>query len=459
MPVNSHSTGTIISEAMWPSVVSPKAAQILSLLWQLEKTQWWSAEQLEKAQFKQLGELLGSAYRDSEFYRAQLEGIGYKLGMQITRKFWNTLPVLSRDMLQQEPDKLKCNNYPREHGKLLKLTSSGSTGKPVTIYRPKVTALFYEAHTFRDHLWHRKNLDGKHAFIRGFVDKKKALYPEGARKQGWARPLSLLGDAYLLRIDTPIHDQIEWLQRVDPDYLLTHPTNLEALIRIAKEENIQFNSLKQISTMSEPMGVDLEEQCFDVLKIHVNDIYSCQEAGVLASRCPEFAGYHVQSEHVMLEILDKDNQPCEKGKTGRVVVTDLHNFAMPLIRYELGDYAEVGAVCPCGRGLPVINKILGRKRNLLTLPTGEQFWPLLFTFDFNELSGAKIKQTQVIQKDLESIEVKIVVDGKLDADQENLIRMSLIESLKYEFQIDFTYCEKIERSESGKFEEFLSLVS
>jgi len=150
---NPHQIPSAVPGISWPPVFRPRAAQILSMLWQLEQTQWWSADQLEQAQFKQLGELLDNAHYDSAHYHEQLEKIGYSPGMQITRAFWNTLPVLTRDDLQQEPDKLKCRDYPKQHGKLSKLSSSGATGQPVTIYRPAITKLFYDVHNFRSYFF------------------------------------------------------------------------------------------------------------------------------------------------------------------------------------------------------------------------------------------------------------------------------------------------------------------
>src|SRR3546814_11153852 len=87
--------------------------------------------------------------------------------------------------------------------------------------------------------------------------------------------------------------------------------------------------------------------------------------------------YHAQSENVLLEVVDDDGRPCGPGETGRVLITSLHNFATPLIRYELGDYAEVGSPCACGRGLPVIKQVLGRKRNRLILSDGRSGFPYL----------------------------------------------------------------------------------
>ena len=92
------------------------------------------------------------------------------------------------------------------------------------------------------------------------------------------------------------------------------------------------------------------------------------------------------AESVLVEILNDDGTPCAPGEIGRVVVTALQNFATPLIRYEVGDYAEASAPCPCGRGLPVIRRIMGRVRNLLVLPDGKKIWPAFGSRGLTEIA-------------------------------------------------------------------------
>ena len=99
-------------------------------------------------------------------------------------------------------------------------------------------------------------------------------------------------------------------------------------------------------------------------------------------------------------------------RTGRLVVTSLHNLATPLIRYEHRDHVEVGTPCSCGRGLPTIARILGRTRNMLTLPDGRQHWPLTGFMAFREI--APVRQYQFVQHTREEIEVRFVVDRPTD---------------------------------------------
>ena len=148
----------------------------------------------------------------------------------------------------------------------------------------------------------------------------------------------------------------------------------------------------------------------------VHDNYTSREVGYMALQCPEHDHYHVQSEGVYLEILDESGRQCRAGEVGRVVVTPLHNFAMPLIRYDVGDYAEVGEPCPCGRGLPVLTRILGRQQDVLTLPTGEQRWTLLGSSDVKAfMEMAPIRQYQFAHVARDTIEVRLAVFRDLRA--------------------------------------------
>jgi phenylacetate-CoA ligase len=185
-------------------------------------------------------------------------------------------------------------------------------------------------------------------------------------------------------------------------------------------------------------------------------MYTAQEAGYLALQCPAFDHYHVQSEGVIVEILDENGRPCADGGIGKVVVTPLHNFAMPLIRYEIGDYAEAGGTCPCGRGLPVLRRVLGRERNLALAPDGRKFYP---SFAAGVWSGiAPIRQIQLVQKTPQRIEVRVAAARDLDAGEESRLAAALRGSLGYPYEFTFARLDAIPRAPSGKYEDFICEV-
>jgi phenylacetate-CoA ligase len=164
----------------------------------------------------------------------------------------------------------------------------------------------------------------------------------------------------------------------------------------------------------------------------------------------------VQSESVKVEVLDDAGRPCAPGAIGRVVVSSLHNFAMPILRYKLGDYAEAGAPCPCGRGLPTLARILGRSRNMLVLPSGERYWPLSGAFEFRDI--APIRRSQMVQLDLERIEMRMVADRPVTPDEERRLAGVVRRWVGHPFEVQFKYLDAFPASASGKFEDFISMV-
>jgi phenylacetate-CoA ligase len=256
-------------------------------------------------------------------------------------------------------------------------------------------------------------------------------------------------------VDVPA--QAGWLQRHAPEYVLTYPNNLMALLRHFSRLGERVPRLREVRTIGETVTPELRAACRAVWDVPIVDAYSSNELGYLALQCPESGLYHVMAESVMVEILRADGTPCAPGETGRVVVTSLHNFAMPLLRYELNDYAEAGGPCSCGRGLPTIARILGRSRNMLRLPGGGERWPLVGFDRYREI--APIRQYQLVQRTLEEIEARFVTDRPLTREEEERLASVIQSSLGHAFRVSFTYLEGgIPRGPGGKFEEFVSWV-
>jgi phenylacetate-CoA ligase len=196
----------------------------------------------------------------------------------------------------------------------------------------------------------------------------------------------------------------------------------------------------------------LREAASRVLGLPIHDMYTSEEGGIMATQCPEHGSYHV-SETILLEVLDEAGRACAPGQTGRIVVTDLVNFATPLIRYEIGDYAEAGSPCGCGRGLPVIRRFLGRERNLVLLPDGTRHWPLVGFHHWGEVYP--VRQFQFVQLDRTTILARMSASGRPQPDQEARLTAIIQEALGYPFEIRYEWHEApLPRGPGGKFEEF-----
>lgn len=426
-------------------------ASMLAMQFQLEQSQWWKPETLRQQQLRQLEAVLAHAAAQVPFYASRFEAAGLRPGSGISPDAWLNLPLLSRGEIQSAGNALHSRQVPPDHGKVLRYESSGSTGEPIVTYGTEATQFFWGALTLRDHLWHRRDLSGKLAAIRTKV-KEEAL-------PGWGPSTDVVADtgpSVTLNISADVDTQLRWLQEQNPDYLLTHPSNALALARRSLETQARIPKLREVRTFGETLPAELRAACRQAWGVPVTDMYSAEEVGYIALQCPEREHYHVQAENLLVEILDEKGMPCEPGQIGRVVITTLHNFAMPLLRYANGDYAEAGGACSCGRGLPVLERILGRQRNMVTLPGGRQHWP---SFPSEAWLGiAPIRQIQLVQRTVEQIEARLVLPRDLTADEETRLVAALQECLGHPFRIALNRVEQIPRAANFKYEDFVSEV-
>jgi phenylacetate-CoA ligase len=362
------------------------------------------------------------------------------------------LPVLSRHEVRTLGEAMVNSHPPATHGAVTRTQTSGSTGMPVTVCQTAVSNVFWEALTLRDHLWQRRNLRGKLAVIRANI--------ADGFMNGWgppADPVFVTGPCAVLNIGRDIDAQLDWLREQNPDYLLTYPSNLSALAGRALQRSVKLDRLKEIRTLGEMLPAEARLRTREAWDVPVTDVYSAIEVGYVALQCPESGHYHVQAESLIVEVLDEKGAACGPGQVGRVVLTTLHNFATPMIRYEIGDYAEVGAPCPCGRGLPTLRRIAGRVRNMLTLPDGSRRWPSFPSQSWAH--GELIRQLQMVQKTARSIEVRVVPERGLTAQEREDIIASLRRCLDYPFDMALIEVAAIPRQVNHKFEEFLSEIA
>ena len=449
---------TALAEIKWPPILAPHAASLLAMQYQFEQTQWQSAEELRSKQLLQLSAVLDHAYKTIPFYCDSLSNAGVKLGGHLTEEQWLQIPVLTRKAIQDVGEGLVSRQIPSTHGQTAKISTSGSTGRTINVLGTGVTSFYWQAFTLRDHLWHRRNFSGKLAAIK-YIHGNRALPPNGERINGWGPATDYIydmGPSVALSVTSTVDQQLDWLRKENPHYLLTYPSVLFALAEQIQTRGLKLPNLCELRTLGELVTPETRELSEEIFGVPLVDMYSCQEAGYLALQCPERYNYHVQSENVLLEILDENDKPCGEGEVGRVVISTLNNFATPLIRYDVGDYAEFGASCVCGRGLPVLKGIKGRVRNMLTLPSREQLWPQMGTNEFSKI--APIRQFQFVQKNLQDIDVKFVVERPLTEDEEAQLTQLIQTKLTYPFNLNFIYLDNIPRSKGGKFEDFISEV-
>lgn len=442
------------SRIAWPPFLSSPAS-LRRAVDGLGDTQWWGADEILAAQQRRLADLLRWSYEKVPLYR--------RLGRRAERlarpnlppeqfwREWRELPLLTKTELRSHSERLLARQVPPAHLPLETLKTSGSTGIPVEVRGTAITRLMWNALTIREHLWRGRDFAKRLGVMRYFPPPRRSA--EGADLPSWGNPVAQLyptGMASAIHIGFPVEALADWLRRFDPHYLLAYPSVVPALLEALPDKP---PALEEVRFISEPLDADLERRLAEAWGVRCSDTYSANEVGYISFRCPEQGNSHVQSESVLVEVLDDRGRACGVGESGRVVVTSLHNQAMPLLRYDLGDYATVGAACACGRGSPVIGKVLGRVRNLVRTPDGRRYWPVALG---KVRAVQPILQAQFVQVDLDSIEVRAVLSRPLREEELLRARELAREALGHPFRVDVVGVETIERGPSGKFEEFLS---
>ncbi len=446
----------------WPAFPSPLT--LAGLLDSLTVSQWWSPEELALAQQPQLAWLVKWAstevpyYQESAWVRPASQALAAVLAQEPARfpEVWRTLPLLTKPELRRQGQALHARTVPQSDKPLKPVLTSGSTGIPVEVRSTSTTRQIWNALTLREHLWSRRDFTKRMGAIRYISQEKRG--GEGTVRSGWGAPVALRyrsGPSSFMHIGNSMETLADWLLRFDPHYLLAYPSILEPLMDAMATRGGAPPSLEEIRLISEPLDPGVEARLRGEWQVRSTDIYSANEVGYLAFRCREQGRLHLQSEAVLVEILDEAGQACAPGESGRVVITALHNLATPLLRYELGDYATVGERCPCGRGLPVLGRVQGRVRNLVRTPDGRYFWP-------SQLMGIRsvtaIIQAQFVQTALDTVEVRVVCSRALSpADIAEAVAKTH-RALGYPFEVVVVPVESIPRGPTGKFEEFLSLL-
>lgn len=388
---------------------------MLLLAQQIRAFEHLPAVRQQESQEAHLLRLMRHAYQYSAFWKARLEEAGYAEGASDCAAFYR-LPVLSRDAVQQAASSLRAHWPGLQADAIIVSASSGSTGVPVRVEKDaRVYGPLYSAISWVESQWHQRD-----------PRKKIAVLNVGGKDietSSWGGVYEALGlrgpSASRAMGDRTLQSHLSWLQSVRPDYLKCSPVVAAQLAQLALEQNVRL-PLAHIISQWERITPRHRELCREVFGANIIDRYSCEESGWIALQCASHGNLHVLNSSVLVEIVDERGKACAPGVVGRVLITSLQGFAMPLLRYELGDLAEWGPPCGCGMTLPVIARLWGRVRQQVRLPDGRRL-PMAFLGDELGRIG-RIREFRICQYLDDALEIQLVVLAALDANDKAEIR-------------------------------------
>jgi phenylacetate-CoA ligase len=444
----------------YPPVPTQTGAVMAAMANELLRNEWRTPEEIRERQLRQLRSLVGHAAQHSPYYANRLKQAGVRAEEIKSVEDYARVPILGRTDLQDHHDAIAARKLPQGIKAAGEMSTSGSSGSPVKVRATSFSALVWWACNMRANVWADCHPEGCMASIR-FLDKKKAAaahQPKGAHMPHWGGPLSQFfktGEAYAMHIALDLENQADMLERANPHYITSYPTNLVSLGRLLRQRGVTLDRLEHIQTVSELLTAERRAEIEDLFGAVVFDTYSCVEVGYVANDCPERHGYHVHEENVLVEVVDDDGRPVKPGEVGRVLLTGLCNYGFPLLRYDVGDYAVAGARerCECGRGLMRLERIIGRQRGQLLSTDGRTLFSSPLSVAFRD--AGLVRQFQVIQHERTRLEVIIVPMDGFGPAQEEVIRSAVQDYLGQGVEVSFSLVEKIPRTPGGKFLDFI----
>jgi len=335
-------------------------------------------------------------------------------------------------------------------------STSGTTGKTFNFYSDSGTDVMRHAFAHLGEQWAGARLSERVLFIWGAERDIKNSLVSSLINSSLLFNSKFISSFYFSEKDIDSYVLPE-VNKFDPKVIIGYPSTLEVLGRyIAKNNNtINSISLKSVICSGEQLTPEQREVIEGSLNVKVFNRYGCRDVGPIAHECEFQHGLHVFSPHVYVEILDENGAHCKPGEVGDVVVTDLDNFAMPFIRYKIGDRASWSSrKCPCGSSFPLLENVFGRSFDIIIGVNGNKVSGTFFSLLRYKVSG--IRKIQIIQNFENEICVNIETESSYNQKEEIILINALKEKLGENMKVKIKIVDKIANSATGKFRWIIS---
>lgn len=411
----------------------------------LEETQWLTEGQLREAQSEKLIKIVRYAHAHSPYYRKRFIERSIDVAKIISQEAFRNLPILTKEDIQNHTDHMISDEYAM--AKLISTKTGGSTGKALRLYFDKQCEEMRNAAAIRSDRWAGWELGMKRAAI-------------------WGNPP--VADTIKQKIRDVLHDRMIYLdtmninpetisqfvnswRRYQPQVIYGHSHSIYLLANYLEDRGItDFRPRGVVSTSM--MLLPHERAVIErVFLCRVTNRYGCEEVGLIACECEEHNGMHLNIDHLFVEFIREDGMPAQPGEEGRIVVTDLLNQAMPLIRYRVEDVGVPSSrICPCGRGLPLMERVAGRVADFLRKKDGSQVAGVsLVERTLTAIKG--IGQMQIVQEKIDQLVLNVVRMAEYDETSERALLTEFASVFGEEVRIQLNYTDKIGQESSGKY--------
>jgi phenylacetate-CoA ligase len=414
-------------------------------LQEFQQTQYLSRNRLQQYQTGRLIKLLRHAYANCTFYRRRMDEAQFNPLQLESINQLSALPVLTKRNIQDFGSELVAANISPEER--VKNQTGGSTGSPLQFFVDRRRFDSRMASTVRHDSWAGLQPGDWRAVLWGA--RLDQLFKKGL----WDR----LRNALLYRtieLNTSCIRDDDWIGFVSalrakrPKTLVAYAQSAVLFAKYVIEQNLSDISFRAIITTAEVLMPQDRELLENTFRCKVFNRYGCREVSVIASECECHTGMHINAEALFVEIVP---DPAIAAPAGRILVTDLLNYSMPLIRYEIGDIGILAPEqdCPCGRGLPLLAEVRGRTTDFLILPDGRRISGPALTLVVADM--ADVRQVQFVQRGRSRVVLRVVPGNNYSAQTVAELRKRLGVYLDQNTTLEVEEVESIASEVSGKY--------
>jgi phenylacetate-CoA ligase len=408
-----------------------------------------SAEKLNEQQESSFLELIGHARENVPYYGKILNDIEIRSIADIA-----SIPPLTKKLIRQNFEDLKAVNLPPD--RFVPNSTGGSTGEKLEFFSD--TDQILASLLMRSNSWTGWEPGEKQLQLWGAHYDISLVSGLAARLKNSLIQRNLLLSSY----DMTTGDMAGYLEKINsyrPALITGYPSAMALFAEFIKDRGAKVHTPKGIVTSAETLFEHQRETIESVFGCKVLNRYGCREAGGVAQECAEQNGLHIFSEHVIIEILDEKGEPCGPGRTGEIVVTVLDNYAFPLIRYRIGDIGALSdRTCPCGRNLPMLEKVEGRVFDIVVGTNGNHLSGTYWTILLREYVEG-ISSFQVVQEELGKLLLRLVTDEKFDDEAGSKLTAAIKEKCGQDMTVEIEKVDEIPLTGTGKHRFVVSKVS
>ena len=417
----------------------------LAYLREYERSQWLPAERIAELQWQKLKQLIEHCWREVPYYQRSWKKLGITPDDLRSFDDFAQLPILTKPEIRANFEDLHA---PSLRKSLLYKTTGGSTGEPLKFGYTRESYERRIAMMWRSYAWAGARMGRRTLYLWGMhiVDPsrthriKEAIYHAAFNRH--------MLNAFLMS-EERMPGYVARFNNFRPEVVVGYARPLLRMAEWILQHNLKVNRPQAILSAAEGLHEvqrRVIEQAFDC---PVFNTYGCREVMLIASQCERRDGLHINADHLRVELESMQTNPAG-DRIGEVVLTDLHNYGMPLLRYVNGDLATAAdGECACGRGLPRLQRIDGRKLDTLRTPAGHILPGEYIVYAF--LGTDRVKQYQVVQRELSVLDVYIVPEPGFSESNRQHVRNELARVLGDSVSIRFHEVEQIATSASGKF--------